>query len=133
VSSRRALEGTPLRLSRPGIVRDWVYVDDVVDLYLECAARAGDVRGRRVQCRLGSRFGPRHDRFHGTRAHRLAREPQWGAFPAPAHDAHPWVADPGLTFGTFAWRPRVPLEDGLRRTIEAMRADGRSTGASGRP
>ena len=128
-----ALEGTPLRLSRPGIVRDWVYVDDVVDLYLECAARAGDVAGGvfNAGSGRGSDLGTIVSTvlaLTGSRA-----QPQWGAFPAPAHDAHPWVADPGLTFRTFAWRPRVPLEDGLRRTIDAIGADGRSTEASPRP
>jgi len=128
-----ALDGTPLRLSRPGIVRDWVYVDDVVDLYLQCAARAADVAGGvfNAGSGRGADLGTIVSMvlaLTGSRA-----QPQWGVFPVPAHDAHPWVADPDLAFRTFGWRPRVTLEDGLRRTVEAMRTDARATGASRNP
>ena len=40
-----ALANTPLSLSRPEIGRDWIYVDDVVDLYLETAREAGRLAG----------------------------------------------------------------------------------------
>jgi nucleoside-diphosphate-sugar epimerase len=116
-----AVDGTPLALSRPGIVRDWVYVDDVVDLYLEAAARAPRLAGGVFNAGSGratdlGTIVATILALAGSRA-----QPQWGAFAAPAHDAHPWVADARLTFATFAWRPRVSLEDGLRRTLDAMR------------
>jgi nucleoside-diphosphate-sugar epimerase len=117
-----ALAGTPLALSRPGIVRDWVYVDDVIDLYLEAAARAPDLAGRVFNA--GSGHGTDLGTIVAT-VLALTGSPavaQWGVFAAPAHDTHPWVADARLTFATFAWRPRVSLDDGLRRTLEAMRA-----------
>ena len=117
-----ALAGTPLALSRPGIVRDWVYVDDVVDLYLEAAARAPDLAGRvfNAGSGRGTELGTIVATVLALAGSRAAA--QWGVFAAPAHDAHPWVADSRLTFATFAWRPRVPLHDGLRRTLDAMRA-----------
>ena len=119
-----ALDGTPLPLSRPGIVRDWVYVDDVVDLYLESAARASEVAGGvfNAGSGRGTDLGTIVSTILALAGSRA--QPQWGVFPAPAHDAHPWVADPRLTFGTFAWRPRVTLEEGLRRTLDAMRSHG---------
>ena len=40
-----ALGGTPIRLSRPEIARDWVYVADVVGLYIEAAERARALGG----------------------------------------------------------------------------------------
>jgi nucleoside-diphosphate-sugar epimerase len=45
-SSRAHWPARRWRCRAPGIVRDWVYVDDVVDLYLEAAARAPDLAGR---------------------------------------------------------------------------------------
>ena len=47
-------------------------------------------------------------------------ETRWGVFPAPDHDAFPWIADMRRTFETFTWRPRISLEEGLGRTIAAL-------------
>jgi nucleoside-diphosphate-sugar epimerase len=115
-----ALAGKDLLLSRPDIARDWVYIDDVVDLYLETVARADDLAGDVFNAGSGV-LGSIGDvvatiiQLTGSRA-----EPQWGTFKAPPHDEFPWVADPTHTFSRLAWRPRVMLEDGLARTIAAQ-------------
>ncbi len=117
-----ALDGSDLPLSRPDIARDWVYVDDVVDLYLEAADGAGRLAGEVFNAGSGV-SGSVADvvatvlRLSGSRS-----EPRWGTFTAPDHDRHPWVADPTLTFSRFDWRPRVSLQDGLARTLAAARA-----------
>jgi nucleoside-diphosphate-sugar epimerase len=117
-----ALSGEPIRLSRREISRDWVYVDDVVDLYLEAGERAGELRGGVFNAGSGVAvtIGEITDellRLTGSDA-----TPAWGVFPAPAHDATPWIADMGRTFGAFAWRPRTSLDAGLGLTIAAFPA-----------
>lgn len=121
-----ALSGTPLSLSRRGIARDWVYVDDVVDLYLEAAGRAATLAGGVFNAGSGRGTDLEAIVAAVSRATGAPVDARWGAFPAPAHDDHPWVADPRLAFATFAWRPRVTLEEGLRRTIGAMRSAART-------
>jgi len=115
-----ALEGTDLPLSRPDIARELVYIDDLVDLYLEAAERAGISpgvfnAGSGVLGTIGE-VVDRVLRLTGSRA-----RARWGTFQAPHHDDFPWVADPTRTFSRFAWRPRVALEEGLARTIAAAR------------
>jgi len=116
-----ALSGTPLSLSRPGIVRDWVYVDDMVDLFLQAAQDAGRLSGgvfnagSGIAVDLGT-IVETTLRLTGSRA-----EPNWGVFPAPDHDDYPWVADTQRTFREFSWRPATSLEDGLGATIAWMR------------
>jgi nucleoside-diphosphate-sugar epimerase len=115
-----ALAGTPLPLSRPEIARDWVYIDDLIDLYLEAALTSRQHAGGVFNAGSGD-CGSIGDvialilRLTGSRA-----EPRWGVFDAPPHDAYPWVADPSRTFARFAWRPRISLEEGLTRTIAAI-------------
>jgi nucleoside-diphosphate-sugar epimerase len=114
-----ALDGTPMLLSRPEIARDWIYVDDVVALYLEVGDQASRVAGKIFNA--GSGRGSDLEAVV-TAILRLASsqaEARWGAFPAPDHDAHPWIADMQQTFETFRWRPLVSLDEGLRRTIAA--------------
>ena len=116
-----ALAGTPILLSRPEITRDWVYVEDLPALYLEAAERAESLAGGVFNAgsgratNLGEVVGDIL-RLTGSRA-----APRWGAFVAPEHDRHPWVADMTRTFRIFAWRPETSMDQGLAATIRAMR------------
>ena len=116
-----ALAGTPIALSRPEIARDWVYVEDIVELYMEASRMPARLAGGVFNAGSG-RASCIADvvetvlRLTGSRA-----EARWGAFPVAAHDAGCWVADMRQTFDTFAWRPRISLEQGLEKTIAAVR------------
>jgi nucleoside-diphosphate-sugar epimerase len=114
-----ALAGSALLLSRPEIARDWIHVDDLVDLYLEAASRAESLGGGVFNAGTGrsTDLGEIVRIILGlTGGHAEAR---WGVFPVAEHDAYPWVADMHATFAAFAWRPQLTLEEGLRRTIAA--------------
>lgn len=115
-----ALTGEPIRLSRPEISRDWVYVDDVVDLYLEAGERAAGLGGGVYNAGSGvaTSLGEITELLLQLTGSTAA--PEWQVFPAPAHDATPWIADTGKTFGAFDWRPRTTLEAGLGATIGAF-------------
>ena len=118
-----ALAGTPLLLSRPEIARDWVFVDDIIDLYLEAARRAGDLAGHVFNAGTGVSGSLAELVSTIVRLTGSASGVRWGHFPAPEHDATPWVADMTHTFAHFDWRPRVDLDQGLSRCIEAARHD----------
>jgi nucleoside-diphosphate-sugar epimerase len=114
-----ARAGTPILLSRPEIARDWIYVDDVVELYLEAAQRAAQVSGQVFNVGSGRKSDLKEVVETILRLVSTNAETRWGAFPVPDHDAYPWVADMGLTFRSFSWRPKISLEEGLRHTIAA--------------
>jgi nucleoside-diphosphate-sugar epimerase len=118
-----AASGTPIMLSRRDISRDWVYVDDVVDLYLEAADRATALRGGVFNAGSGVAvsIGEITDRLLELTG--VTADVRWGVFPAPPHDDTPWIASTARTFAAFAWRPRTTLDHGLRATIEAVAPD----------
>jgi nucleoside-diphosphate-sugar epimerase len=114
-----ALTNAPIGLSRPDIARDWIHVDDVVALYLAAAENASNSSGKILNAGTGQRgdLGLIVEtvlRLTGSRS-----EARWGQFAAPVHDDYPWVADMSGTFSALDWRPKIPLEEGLRRTIAA--------------
>ena len=116
-----ALANAPIGLSRPDIARDWIHVDDVVALYLAAAQSASNLSGRILNAGTGQRgdLGLIVDtvlRLTGS-----CSEARWGEFTAPLHDDYPWVADMSGTFAALDWRPKIALEEGLRRTIAAAR------------
>ena len=117
-----ALVGTPIALSRPDVVRDWVYVEDLPALYLEAAARAATLSGGVFNAGSGraASLGEMVDRILGLTGSRAPA--RWGTFAAPDHDRYPWVADMTRTFRIFSWRPGTSLEKGLAATIRAMEA-----------
>ena len=49
-----------------------------------------------------------------------APSPSWGAI-SPRPGTSVWVADIGKARRILGWEPKVPLEEGLRRTVEWMR------------
>ena len=116
----RALQNEPLTLSRPDIKRDWVFVDDVTELYLKAAINAQRLAGGVYNAGSGIATDLETIVTAVTRLTASASEPQWGVFPAPPHDDYPWVADPTLTSSLLDWRPSISLEDGLQRTIACM-------------
>jgi nucleoside-diphosphate-sugar epimerase len=117
ISGARA--GTPLSLSRPEIARDWIYIDDVVSLYVEAAGRASELAGGVFNVGSGERTDLSQIVEMILRLTGSLAEVRWGVFPAPPHDAYPWIADMRHTLENFAWRPTMPLEAGLRMTISA--------------
>lgn len=109
--------GTPLRLpARDGFV-NLVHADDVVEAYLIAARGLMDPRSPLA----GKRFAVRLDGTHtiaGTVAAfekvcGRALEKHWGAYPtADGEITAPWNG-PTLP----GWRPRIALEDGIRRFL----------------
>jgi nucleoside-diphosphate-sugar epimerase len=116
------LTGAPLTLSRRSIARDWVYVDDMVALFVEASQRAPQKPGRVFNAGSGisTDLGTIVDTVLQLTGSTV--QPAWGVFPEPEHDAYPWVADVHRTFSEFDWRPVTNLETGLRATIASIQA-----------
>lgn len=95
---------------------DWIYVDDVVDAFLTAAVAEGVdgasldigsgelVTGRDLVARLCALIGGDVEPIFGARPDRPLERIR--------------VADPRSAARMMAWRPRVPLDEGLRRTVE---------------
>jgi nucleoside-diphosphate-sugar epimerase len=113
-----AAGGMPL-LSTPRSVRDYIYIDDVLDLYqavTESAVVPGEVYN------AGS--GRQHSL--GEVAEIVRRilggpEPVWGQKPSQRTEPEMWVADISKAKARFGWRPKRSLEEGLRGTVEWFR------------
>lgn len=118
---RKALANEAIQLSRPEIRRDWVHIDDVTALYLLAAQGAAQYRGEIFNAGSGIATDLKTVVSTILRLAASSSKPEWGVFPAPPHDDYPWVADPAHTMDRLGWKPRIELEEGLKRTIDAMR------------
>ena len=124
---RRALAGEALTIyGRGEFLRDYVYVDDVVDAFLRAGRDIGRTNGRHFV--IGS--GKGHTIAQAIRlvADRTAektgkkvevKQVDPPASLSPIEDRN-FVADHSRFSEATGWKPRIALKDGIDRTLEAF-------------
>jgi nucleoside-diphosphate-sugar epimerase len=104
-------------LAEPWVVRDYIYIDDVVDAYV-LASTASVARiynvGSGTECSLRDLVET------ARRVFGVTAEPRFGAYPNRDWDVRCWRADPSAIASELGWAPSVGLEDGLRRFADWM-------------
>lgn len=119
IFAQRLLRGEPTRVFGDGSnTRDYVFVDDVVDAF---------VRASQVPAAAGLRFNvgtavETSDRGLHTlvaRAAGAADEPEFA--PARLGDVARSALDAGRAREVLGWEPRVPIAEGVARTVDYFR------------
>jgi nucleoside-diphosphate-sugar epimerase len=112
---RAARTGAVLPLTGPGMRRDWVHVDDVVEACLR-AAVADDLPPGQV-LNIGTGLQTANEELvalvHWVTGRRVDVAP--GAHPGCPWDTGSWVCDPSLAAELLGWESAVDLEQGLAR------------------
>lgn len=123
---QRAMAGGCVTIYGDGVaVRDYIFIDDVVDAFLAAAANAAALSGRYFV--IGSGHGVRiRDAFALVAARveaRLGRRVPVVTVTSPADesaiDRRDFIADSSRFTTATGWRPRWSLTDGIDRTIAA--------------
>ena len=112
---RAARTGELLPLTGPGMCRDWIYVDDVVEACV-LAASADDLpRGQVLNIGTGVQTANEElvALVHWVTGRRV--QTVEGAHPGCPWDTSSWVCDPSLAARLLGWRAAVELEAGLAR------------------
>ena len=114
------LRGESPRLSSPDSVRDYVYIDDVLDCYLALIEGKGAVAGiinvgSGEQTAIG-KVVAELERLAGGNARGT-----WGERPAARPEPAIWSADVTKARQLLGWEPRTSLTEGLCRTVAWMR------------
>ena len=116
---RAARTGEVLPLTAPGMRRDWVHVDDVVEACIRAATADFLPSGQVLNVGSGGQVTNEElvavlERASG-RPVRVAP----GAHPGRSWDTASWVCDPSLAAELLGWEAKVTLEDGLARCWQA--------------
>jgi nucleoside-diphosphate-sugar epimerase len=109
----------------PRTVRDFVYVDDVVEAIVNFSALT-KLRGEVIN--LGSGIETSLQEVVATVQQLVGNrsEVRWGAMPSRSWDSTCWVAEVSRAAALLDWRPRHTLRQGLARMadwMETMEAD----------
>lgn len=103
-------------LVSPDISRDFVFVEDCVEAFLDAALKIDDEKSGRSYNIATGRKTTMGDLVDVTRkAFSIAKEPEWGSMSNRKWDLAEWFGDPSAFENDFGWKARTPLEDGLIR------------------
>lgn len=113
------LNEKPPVLSNPASVRDYIYIDDLVDAYLnvlDAAIEPGAIYN----------IGSGRQASIGDVVTKIVEKigfdvlPVWGAREMQRPEPAKWEADISALVTHCNWRPAVSLDDGLQKTIDWM-------------
>jgi nucleoside-diphosphate-sugar epimerase len=114
----QALRSSDLVLSRPDVSRDFIFVEDIAEVYFEAMEKAKDLKGEVFD--IGSGVSTSLDDLARLVLKLTASKSKvrWDSAIATSYDNRVWRADVEKTFANFNWRPKYSLEEGLKKTIE---------------
>lgn len=111
------LRGELPPLVNPGIARDYVFVDDVVEAYLAAAGHPGQEPGPVYNIGTGVQTTLQEAVETAKKVLNIGAEPRWGAMSDRHWDTSIWVADSRKIEDRLGWRHRFNFEQGFRLTV----------------
>lgn len=119
IFAKAMLAGTPTKVYGDGSnTRDYVFVDDVVDAFVRASGAAGG--GQRFNIGTGVETSDRELHTAVARAADAPDEPEFA--PARLGDLARSCLNPARAEKVLGWRPRMALNEGVRRTVEYFRS-----------
>lgn len=127
------LRGVLPPLVRPETARDFVYVDDAVNALFVMASARTVPRGSVYNVSSGVQTTLRDVVELARDLMNVAAEPVWATMPQRSWDTSVWVGLPEKLGQATGWRAQTSLAEGLRSTVEFMRAHPELYGAPTNP
>lgn len=112
-----ALKNQELRFANPNAVRDYVYVEDIVDLYIESIGKARSFAGEIFNAGTGKQVSISSVVEKIIKLSKSKSPMKWGSIPERYSGAKRWEADTRKTADCLGWKPKHSLEAGLEKTV----------------
>ena len=113
---RNLLKNKDSRLVSPDIVRDFIYVDDAINLYLKIASKPS-VKGDIFNIGTGKQRTIKEIYLNLNNLLNCKIKPKWNSMKRRRWDQKIWKADMSKVKKKFNWRPKHNLKQGLTKTI----------------
>lgn len=112
-----ALAAKPIYLASPNSVRDFIFVEDVVDAYLATIMSARKFRGEIINIGSGYQSTVRQVVSTILNITNSKSKIYWGSQIPRPQESPKWQADIKIAKNCLNWKPRHSLEEGLQKTI----------------
>ncbi len=117
----RGLKGELPPLADPNVARDFVYVDDVVEAFLQAARVRTREWGAIYNVGTGVTTTLREVVNVARRVMNIGAEPVWNAMPNRSWDTNVWVSDNRKICSELRWQYRNDFEAGFRLMLDWFR------------
>jgi nucleoside-diphosphate-sugar epimerase len=109
------------QLSSPQSVRDFIFIDDVIDAYMKAAGQPQKAKAHIFNIGAGqqhaiSKIADKIIELTGSK-----NTPQWHTIPNPRIEPKMWQADISKAKDILGWQPVCDLTTGLKKTIHWFR------------
>lgn len=115
---RQSLIDEPLLLHTKNAVRDYVYIDDVVDAYMQCIKRIKYVRGEILNIGSGSQVKVSEVVKIACSVTGSKSKVSWGNKISKRYESKIWKADIKKANKLLHWKPKTSLREGIKKAAE---------------
>lgn len=112
------LKNEKLKLSSPYSVRDFIFIEDIIEAYLKIIENAQKVKGEIFNLGTGRQSPIARVVKLVKKITHSTTEPQYGQVKSAQHEPKNWIADISKIKKLLNWQPKYDLEKGLRKNIE---------------
>ncbi len=112
------LLGREINLGDPNVVRDYVFIDDVIDLLIETISGTTNFNGEIFNVGSGHESKIINVVNLIVQSINPKTEIKWHQNPNQSRESQRWEADTAKIFDNFKWRPKHSLEEGIKKTID---------------
>jgi nucleoside-diphosphate-sugar epimerase len=124
---RHALRNEDISLTSPDVSRDFIFVEDMADLYMEAMEKAEAHGGEVFNLASGKAVTLKEFAELVLRVTGSSSKLIWGGAKAVSYDKGCQEANMQKTYNAFAWRPTRDLKAGITKIIEAVETEARNT------
>lgn len=113
----KGLGGRLPPLVSPGTVRDFIYIDDIIDAFLKAARSPLKDPGAVFNLGTGHQIRMRDVVSVARRVLRIEDKPRWGSMARRKWDTNVWVANSAKIRRQLKWSPKQTFEKGFAKTV----------------
>ena len=115
---KSCLTNVELKLSNSGSVRDFIFIDDVVDAYMLAIKNIKDIKGEIFNLGLGSQHTIGQMVKIVKKITNSDIKPSYGKVEIAQTEPKTWVADISKAKKILHWKPKNTLEGGLEKSVK---------------
>lgn len=116
-----AIRGDDIKMTSPSVTRDFVFVDDIADLYLKAAKKADENKGGIFNAGSGVKTDFKEVVETALKIADSKSKVVWGVSPSASYDSDKWQADIKETTAKLDWKPKTTFFSGMQKTHEWLK------------